>query len=463
MTTPHRALKLALWVAFVVLHLPAPAEAQAPSSSRAEADSLAAPEKNFTRAALEVTGVNVGVWLYCRYIREGGTNTGFRIGIQSWKDNLLNGFEWDDNHFDTNQLAHPYHGSMYFCSARANGFDYWESTAFSFAGSAMWEYFGEVHNASINDWISTGYAGVPLGEMLHRFSGMILDNRLQGSQRTWREVGGLLVNPMGGINRMITGEWSRVGPNPPGVDPRRFSAAVRAGARFTGEQTLSNSDTTRAFFRLRGVYGDQATGECRVPFDVFSFDIQFNPGDVSPVGRAQVFGLLHSWELGRGERTASYFGLVTNYDYIYNWAYIYGGQSVGASVFTRRSWDAWRLDAGLTANWIILGGTSSDYASFTGRSYDYGPGAGGKLFVGLRRHGYNVLLLESDLYHLRIMNGTKADHLVTENRLTAGWPLFGTLGIGAEYSVYNAERRYADYPHVSARDPQLTAYLAWAF
>ena len=72
-------------------------------------------------AALEVTGINVGIWLWCRYIREGGANTGFRIGIQSWKDNLLNGFEWDDNHFNTNQLAHPYHGSMYFCSARANG------------------------------------------------------------------------------------------------------------------------------------------------------------------------------------------------------------------------------------------------------------------------------------------------------------------------------------------------------
>src|SRR6185295_19597041 len=85
---------------------PSPAD-----SASADSASLALPEKNFKRAALEVTGVNVGIWLFCRYIREGGTNPGFRIGLQSWQENLLNGFEWDDNQFATNQFAHPYHGS----------------------------------------------------------------------------------------------------------------------------------------------------------------------------------------------------------------------------------------------------------------------------------------------------------------------------------------------------------------
>ena len=452
--------RLVLSLALLAPNLTRPAQAQtAPPPAGADTTWVPPPAKNFTRAALEVTGVNVGIWLWCRYIREGGTNTGFRIGIQSWKDNLLNGFEWDDNHFNTNQLAHPYHGSMYFCSARANGYDYWESTAFSFAGSAMWEYFGEVHNASINDWIATGYGGVAMGEMLHRFSEMVLDNRAQGSERTWREIGGLLVNPMGGINRLITGEMARVGPNPRGHNPERFRAALQGGARFTGEETLT--DTTRVFMRLRGVYGDQAGGECRVPFETFSFDVQLNPGDKGAFGRAQIRGLLRSWETSRSERTASYFALVNDYDYIDNWAYTYGGQSLGASIFARRKSEAWTLDAGLTGNWIILAGTSSDYPSFTGRTYDYGPGVGAKFFAGVRRRGHSLLLLQSDLYHLRIMNGTAANHTVLENRLTLGFPLRGPLALGAEYSVYNAERRYADYPDVSKRAPQLTAYLAW--
>ena len=445
------------------------AQSETPPSSRSEPesiaapDSLAAPGKNFTRAALEVTGVNAGIWLWCRYIREGGTNTGFRIGIQSWKENLLNGFEWDDNQFATNQFAHPYHGSMYFCSARANGFDFWESIPFNFAGSAMWEYLGETHHASINDWISTSVGGIALGEILHRFSAMILDQEATGRRRTWREIGGLFVNPMGSINRLITGDLGRVGPNLPGRFPERFQSALRGGLRFTGEETLSNADTTRFFMRLRALHGDPAGGECTTPFDVFSLDAQVNFGDAKPLGRVEMIGLLHSWEMQQGPRASSCFAIVNNFHYINNRAYLYGDQSLGGSFLTRVRSNDWTIDAGVGLNWIILGGTSSDYESYTGRSFDYGPGAGARLYAVLSHRGRSVLALESDVYHLRIMNGTEADHLVTENRVTVGLPLKGPLGIGAEYSVYHAERDYADFPDVSKRNPQITTYLLWTY
>ncbi len=454
-----------LVTAILVSGLPSPvlAQTEMPPPSRAEADSLAVPEKYFARAALEVTGVNAGIWLFCRYIKDGGTNTGFRIGLQSWKENLLSGFEWDDNNFDTNQFAHPYHGSMYFCAARANGFDHWESIAFNFAGSAMWEYFGETHHASINDWISTSVGGIALGEVLHRFSWMILDQEATGRSRTWREIGGLVVNPMGSINRMITGDLTRVGPNPPGRYPESFQAAMRYGLRFTGEENLGNADTTRFFMRLRTVHGDPAGGECLTPFDVFSFDAQVNFDDSKLVGRVRALGLLRSWAMHQGERASWYFATVSNYDYINNRAYTYGGQSLGGSILGRVKSDDWTMDAGIGLNWIVLGATSSDYESYTGRSYDYGPGGGAKLFAVLRHRGRYVLALESDLYHLRIMNGTDANHLVTENRLTVGLPLRGPLGIGAEYSVYHAERNYADFADVSQRNLQLTTYLSWAY
>src|SRR5262245_38539183 len=147
----RRWMLCALAAASLVSALPRPAGAQQAHSLPPHADFLYSlsdslpwpyPDKHFGRAALEVTGINAVIWAYCRYIREGGTNAGFRISIPSWKENLLNGFEWDDNHFSTNQIAHPYHGSMYFASARANGFDFYESIPFAFAGSAMWEYFG---------------------------------------------------------------------------------------------------------------------------------------------------------------------------------------------------------------------------------------------------------------------------------------------------------------------------------
>jgi hypothetical protein len=457
-------MRKSLWIALALLWcgLPAAVRAQEAAISSAPADSLAyrAPEKNFTRAALEVTGANVGIWLWCRYVREGGTNTGFRIGIQSWKENLLNGFEWDDNQFKTNQLAHPYHGSMYFCAARANGFDYWESIPFAFAGSIQWEYFGEVHHPSINDWISTSVGGTAVGEMLHRFSNIIVDQQATGSERTWREIGGVLVNPMGGINRLITGDMTRVGPNPPDWNAFSLSSAVRAGARITGEGSLSNNDTTRAFFRFRIIHGDPTGSVVRKPYDAFSVDLQVNPQDVSIVGRAQVVGVLHSWETHRDEHSNSYFAFVHNYDYIDNWAYKIGAQSIGASLLHRHKTPSWTLSSGIDANWIILGGTSSDYASYTGRTYDYGPGAGGKYFAALRHRSRSLLAIEGDYYYLRVLNGTPANHFVCENRVTASVPLYGSFNLGAEYSLYHAERHYRDFDDVSRRAPQLTAYLS---
>jgi hypothetical protein len=292
---------------------------------------------------------------------------------------------------------------------------------------------------------------------------MVLDQEATGRRRTWKEIGGLVVNPMGEINRIFTGDIGRVGPNPPGRFPESFQAVLRGGLRYTGEESLENADTTRAFMRLRAVHGDQEGGECRKPFDVFTLDAQVNFNDDRPLGRVKSVGLLRSWETHRGSRAATYFAIVENFDYINNRAYKYGGQSVGGSFMTRVKSDAWTMNAGVGLNWIILGGTSSDYESYTGRSYDYGPGGGAMLYAVLRHRGGSRVALESDLYHLRIMNGTDANHLVTENRLTVGLPLRGPLGIGSEYSLYHAERNYADFADVSARNPQLTAYLSWTY
>ena len=455
-----RPLVFALLLAGVAPAMPA--AAQEPVAARAVTDSLAPlmAEKHFGRAALEVTGANVGIWLWCRYVREGGTNTGVRIGIQSWKENLLNGFEWDDNQFSTNQLAHPYHGSMYFCSARANGFDYWESIPFAFAGSAMWEYLGETHHASINDWISTSVGGVGVGEMLHRFSNIVVDQSATGSERVWREIGGLAINPMGGINRLITGDMRRVGPNPPGWNTARLTSALRVGARITGEGSLSNNDTTRAFFRVRVVHGEPTGSVVRTPYDAFSFDLQVNPQDASLIGRAKVVGMLHSWETRRVEQSASYFAFVHDYDYVDSWAYKIGTQAIGASLLDRRTSGAWMLNSGVDANWIVLGGTSTDYASYTGRSYDYGPGLGAKYFSILRHRSRSSLAIEGDFYWLRIMNGTPANHVVSENRATVSVPVYGALNLGSEYCLYHAERHYRDFPDVSRRAVQLTVYLS---
>ena len=43
--------------------------------------------------------------------------------LQSWADNIKYPWQWDNNAFLNNQFSHPYHGNLYFNSARTNG--YW--------------------------------------------------------------------------------------------------------------------------------------------------------------------------------------------------------------------------------------------------------------------------------------------------------------------------------------------------
>src|SRR5690349_19048077 len=62
-----------------------------------------------------------------------------KISPASWATNIENPWQWDNNQFRNNQFSHPYHGSLYFNAARSNGYDFWRSAPWAFAGSLTWE------------------------------------------------------------------------------------------------------------------------------------------------------------------------------------------------------------------------------------------------------------------------------------------------------------------------------------
>ena len=106
-----------------------------------------------------------------------------RVSLQSWEENLENPWQWDNDHFIANQFGHPYHGNLYFNSARTNGYSFWASVPWAYGGSAMWELFAEQFAPSANDLLNTGTGGITLGESLYRLSSLVLDNRATGSER----------------------------------------------------------------------------------------------------------------------------------------------------------------------------------------------------------------------------------------------------------------------------------------
>jgi len=172
-------------------------------------------KKNYSKTALEVTGVNVFVWAYSRYISK---KSWAYISFKSMVDNLKFGCTWDFDPFPINQLVHPYHGGLHYSIAKSNGFNFFESTLWAFLGSAMAEFFLETrgtHNnpPSRNDLMMNTLGGITLGEVLFRTADLVVDESSGGLERAFRESLAFLINPTFGF-RMFTGEAFRRG-NPP--------------------------------------------------------------------------------------------------------------------------------------------------------------------------------------------------------------------------------------------------------
>jgi hypothetical protein len=462
-----------LAAAWLGLAEPGAAGAQAPSGEAApdtavarQAAGAAAPQtvlrqKHFWRASGEILGLNTAIWAYDRYIREGG-GAGFRIGTGSWEENIENGFEWDDNNFDTNMFAHPYHGSLYFNTARANGYDFWESVPFAFAGSFTWEYLFETHHPSFNDWVMTSVGGIGLGEVLYRLSSAVLDNTATGSGRTWREIAGLAISPMRGATRLLSGEWFEVGPNPPDRLPDYWSAQLRLGLRRTSVEDLWTSDTTRVFLRALFEYGDLLAEGPRKPFDAFTFDAQLNFDEAEAVGYVFGEGLLGATPLRSTESSLHHLGGTLQFTYFNTYAFQFGGASLAANLLSRIGMpEGWRFVSNLDVPVYLLAAVDSDYENFSGRVYDFGPGFGLGFRAALERDKWDIIGFSRRQAWVHAANGNNVDHAVTYTTARAQIPLRGTFGVGVEYALYNKESDYKDYPDVSTRLPELRLYLLW--
>ena len=166
-----------------------------------------APPKRPWRAALETFGINAGVWAFDRYILQ---EDFAKINLHTIHQNIKTGFVWDNDQFSTNLFAHPYHGSLYFNTARSNGLNFWESAPYALGGSLMWEIVAEREPPAMNDLIATTVGGIALGEFTHRMSSLVLDDSKRGFPRFMSEFIGTLISPIRGLNRMITGDMWKV-------------------------------------------------------------------------------------------------------------------------------------------------------------------------------------------------------------------------------------------------------------
>ncbi len=169
-----------------------------PAEPRQEVSVEPGLRKNYSLPALEIIGFDLLLNLHNRiYVGDD-----YKSNLPSIRRNLTSSWVVDNDPFRTNQLGHPYQGSIYHNFARSAGLDFWESLGYTFAGSAFWEVAGEKVPPSKNDQINTGVGGAFLGEALFRLSSLMIENS-DGIPRLWREAGAALISPAAGFNRLV--------------------------------------------------------------------------------------------------------------------------------------------------------------------------------------------------------------------------------------------------------------------
>jgi len=360
-------------------------------------------------------------------------------------------------------FSHPYHGGMYFNSGRDNCLGFWESAPLAFLGSWTWEYFGEKFRPSLNDFFMTSFGGIALGEMFHRVGASLRNNQTRGTGRMLRELAGLVVDPIGGLNRLFRGEWARVGPNPSEHDPGAFMFRFLAGGRFVSDSASFAHPRSSATTIVDLSYGDPFERPFRAPFDAFNARVQVSSRG-GTVNLLRAAGLLYQHDLnGSGARHRHLFVVNQRYDFVNNAAYRFGGQSVEAAVLSR-----WRLGhsdyhlrSKLAGDAVLLGAIDAPYSGVGERTYDFGPGLGLMAELALERHEIVSVEWYNRFEYLHSVSGAAADHYVAFTGFETTVGVARGVGLGLCLSTYARTSRYTDKGADNRQFPELRLFVTW--
>ena len=265
--------------------------------------------KSYLLPVIEIVGMDAGINRVGSVILEPET---FRVTSESIRSNLRGPWVVDDDPFQINQFGHPYQGAMYHGIARSNGLNYWTSSVYTFAGSALWEIAGETTAPSANDQIASGIAGSFLGEPLFRISRLLLD-RSDNRPGAWRVLGSVLASPPTGINHLLVGNPAGA----PGPDAVPFSdirvqfgvTAIPSDDSETG-YSLAVDQPRLALSMDYGYPGNPGYRHER-PFDYFRIESSVSGEGLEHVSTR---GLLAGADYGAG-RLGGIWGLYGTYDY----------------------------------------------------------------------------------------------------------------------------------------------------
>jgi hypothetical protein len=459
-------------------------------------DRFALPQKpNLWRTAGMITALNVFVNRWDDWV----LNEEFpRINFKTIGHNFEHAFVWDNDNFNTNLFAHPYHGNLYFNSARSNGLNFWQSYPAALSGSLMWEFFGEITPPAINDLMATSIGGTCIGEITFRISDLFYDDREIGFSRFLRELGGAAVSPMKGLKRLLTGEawkhrsrnylyhnYSRI--------PVKYSISV--GSRYLADDRALFRGEHNPYIELGMEYGDAYDNEENKPFDFFTSSVTFGLSSNQPVvNRLNLLGRIWGTPVSDKEKFEADFGIFQHFNF-YNSEAVKDGTdlipyriseaaSVGPGLIYRfpHLQERMNLEQRIFLSGILLGGSLSDYLYIQERDYNMGSGFSAKIQTRMDVAKVGYMNIDANYFHIFTWKGydraewvgktgfdldyTNAQGDPGNTQMMAFNANFGLylsrhLSLDMRGSYFIRSAHYRHYPDVTAKTFELRAGLTY--
>jgi hypothetical protein len=405
-----------------------------------------AARKSYAIPALEIVGFDFLLNQHNRrYLSDEYKSTASSI-----RRNLRRSWVVDDDPFSTNQLGHPYQGSIYHGFARSSGLSYWESLGYTFAGSAFWEIAGETTPPSRNDQIATGIGGTFLGEALFRLSNLMVDH-WDSAPRAWREVGAAMISPSTGFNRLVFRQ--RQDAIFASHDPAYYSrlqigfSGTAQNAQGASTTKLSRNEVLTDFAIDYGQPGKSGYSYTR-PFDYFN--LQATASSANGFENIMTRGLLFGKDYGAGTHYRGIWGLYGSYDYIA--PQIFRVSSTALSLGTTAEW---RISDVVTIHGTGLAGVGyaavgTTRGDITDREYHYGVAP--QILLAMRVAFGDRSAIDLTARNYYVSNVAAADRGGRDNiaRLDVSY----TLRILRRHAVtikYLGNRRDATYPDLGTR------------
>lgn len=375
-------------------------------------------KKNWWRTGAMIFTVNAFVQRFDAWVlREDFA----KISIHSVKNNFKHAFVWDNDNFNTNLFAHPYHGNLYFNSARANGLSYYEAFPCAVAGSLMWEFFGEITPPAINDLMATSVGGTCIGEITFRISDLFYDDREMGFSRFLRELGGAIVSPMKGFKRVLTGEaWKVKSRNYLYHDYNKIpiSYSISVGNRYLADDNAFFRGEHNPYLELGMEYGNAYNTDINKPFSYFTSNVTFGFSKNQPlVNRLNLMGRIWGTPISDTDKFESVFGIFQHFNF-YNSEAVKDGTdlipyriseaaSVGPGIIYRfpQLENRMNLEQRVFLSGILLGGSLSDYLRIQDRDYNMGSGFSAKVQTRMDIKKLGYMNIEANYFHIFTWKG----------------------------------------------------------